>query len=222
MRACSKCGNTFSVGMKFCTSCGIQLEPTVEIKAPIPSAVRTVKNPMSKRAKIFYSITTIALVGFFLTLFIRSLPGKPHPIIEQQPSVAMPAAYAGSPIEQSAIVPKIDNGKIILPLATLLDKKILAFDYKKRNSVIPILLYITTEGKVVTAFRLCEPCNSKMFRIEGDELCCGNCETRWKLNNLEGIQGSCQKYPPDPFPSTVEGLEIRIDEAVVSGWKIRL
>ncbi|MBI1806375.1 MAG: DUF2318 domain-containing protein, partial [Ignavibacteria bacterium] len=82
--------------------------------------------------------------------------------------------------------------------------------------------FISPEGKLVTAIRICEPCNSHTFRIEGTELACGNCETRWKLNNLEGLQGSCQKYPPAPIASQVIGNEVQIDERLVKNWKTRI
>lgn len=116
----------------------------------------------------------------------------------------------------------VENGAISFSLTELREKKFVQFDYQASTGVISMLAFISPEGKLVTAIRMCEPCNAKIFRIEGDELACGNCETRWKLANLEGIQGSCQKYPPDPIPSQVVGNRVVMSEAAVLNWKMRI
>lgn len=153
---------------------------------------------------------------------MEHLPGKSNPVIERQPSVAMATMYAGQVLDQFDVTAEVQNGKILIPLSPLLEKKIVAFEYKTGTTTIPLLAFINSDGKLVTAIRLCEPCNSKTFRIEGMELACGNCETHWKLTNLEGLQGSCQKFPPDPIPSEIVDGHVQIDEAVIRNWKIRI
>lgn len=205
-------------GEKFCTQCGT-VRATASERQPSAGAPR---KPMSRRAKFTYLGVALTLAAAFGYMFIDHLPGKANPIIKQQPIIAMPSMYGGDPIEQVTINAEVRNGQIIIPLATVLDKKLVAFEYAAADLPVPLLAYINTDGSLVTAFGFCEPCNSRTYRIEGTELACGNCETKWKLNNLEGIQGSCQKYPPDPIPSEVVGTEIRINESVAKNWKIRL
>ena len=132
-------------------------------------------------------------------------------------SMSAEQTLAAEPIDAT-----VEDGTISFSLASLQQKKFVEFDYHTATGTIPLLAFISPEGKLVTAIRMCEPCNATKFRIEGDELACGNCETRWKLNNLEGIQGSCQKYPPDPIPSQVVGNRIIISESVVKNWKMRI
>jgi hypothetical protein len=177
---------------------------------------------MSKNARLVYAMGALALFWFFLYIYFTNLPGKPHPVIAKQPEVSMAATYTGRTISQQEISATVSNGKIIIPLTEVLDKRIVAFDYDAGTTIVPLLAYISNEGKLVTAIRLCEPCNSKTFRIEGNELACGNCDTHWKLDNLEGLQGNCQQHAPDPIPSQVVGQEIQIDEQVVRNWKIRM
>ena len=110
-------------------------------------------------------------------------------------------------------------------MVSLLDvknKKIGAFDYQYGNTTVPLMAFVTAEGKLVTAVRLCEPCDSKNFRIEGTTIVCAKCGTTWDLNNLEGLSGNCQKFPPDPIASTLVGNEIHISEQTVRDWKIRM
>ena len=97
-----------------------------------------------------------------------------------------------------------------------------SFAYQSATTTVPLLALISADGTVVTAVRLCEPCNSSDFTIEGNELACGKCETRWKLSNFEGLQGSCQKFPPAPIPSRVLGNYVQIDESIVANWKLRM
>ena len=177
---------------------------------------------MSSRAKSIYALIATGLFALFLYIYFVNLPGKPHPVIEKQPEVAMAAAYAAEPLEQQPIEVTVANGSITFPLPVVLDKKIVSFDYNSGTTIVPLMAFVNSDGKLVTAVRLCEPCDSKKFRIEGNLMICGVCGTQWKLNNLEGISGNCQKYPPAPIPSTVENSVVRIDENIVRNWKIRM
>jgi uncharacterized membrane protein len=116
----------------------------------------------------------------------------------------------------------VKDGKITFPLEDLRRNRMVAFSYQARTTVIPLLALISPDGKIVTAVRLCEPCNSMDFTIEGNELACSKCDTRWSLTNFEGLQGSCQKFPPAPIPSRVTGDRVEIDESIVANWKLRM
>ncbi len=220
-RFCTKCGTPLKEGGKFCAACG---SPAAEIKETVslPSSSTTVKHPMSRKAKLIYSLFALGLTSIFLFIFMNHLPGGGHPVISQQPDVSMPSLTTDNSYSPVPIDATTDGGTISFSLALLLDKRIVEFEYQTTTSTTPLLAFISPQGKLVTAIRMCEPCNAKTFRIEGDELACGNCETRWKLGNLEGIQGSCQKYPPDPIPSQVIGSRVVINEDVVKNWKMRI
>ncbi len=211
---CTVCGKQLSDGIKFCSSCGAPIELRTSTKA--------VRKPMSSKAKVAYSVILLSLVSLFLFFFIEHLPGKPDPVIEKQPDVAMATMYTDIILEQQYIEMRDENGKVIIPLNLLLEKKIVSFDYQDESQTIPLLAFINTDGKLVTCIRLCEPCNSKTFSIKGGVLACGNCETEWKQNNLEGIQGSCQKYPPLPIPSVLVGSEIQISKDILRAWRMRI
>jgi predicted amidophosphoribosyltransferase len=219
---CTNCGNLLRPDAKFCSSCGARIERISPPVVETPRAPATTKHPMSSRAKLIYSAVAIILFAAFTYTFVRHIPGGAHPVIAAQPEVAMATAYTGQTLQQQPIGVTVSGGKISFPLSALLERKIVEFEYETPTHTVPLLAYISAEGKLVTSVRMCEPCNSKTFRIEGTELCCGNCETRWNVNTLEGIQGSCQKYPPDPIPSTLVGNQVVIDEAAVKNWKLRI
>ncbi len=224
---CTTCSAEIKENARFCASCGQMVaanSPAESSRERLPSSSRAARKAMGPVSRRVYAFSTLLLLGFFGYLFVDYLPGKANPVIERQPSVAMSTMYTGQTIEQYEAVPKVEENRISIPLSLLLEKKIVAFDYRMETTTVPLLAFINSDGRLVTAIRLCEPCNSKTFRIEGTELACGNCETHWKLSNLEGVQGSCQKYPPSPIPSVVDGKDgqVVIDKAAIRNWKIRI
>lgn len=224
-RVCLSCRFPLDDRFKFCPSCGTptSVEPAWSGDTLHKNTAGTIgRKRMTTRSRALYGILASGLFGFFAYLFVEYLPGRPDPVIEKQPEVEMASMYNGVNLSQQQVNARVENGKIVISLPDLLQKKIVSFDYAGLNTTVPLLAFISNDGKLVTCFRMCEPCNSKMFRIEGSELACGNCETHWKLNNLEGTHGSCQKYPPAPIPSAVVGNEIQIEENVVRNWKMRI
>lgn len=177
---------------------------------------------MTSRAKLIYGSIGAVLLALFFFVFATHISDQPNPVIEKQQTVAMYSMYAGQQWKQYPATARVEHNKILIPLSLLLEKKIVEFDYNGPATVVPLIAYISNEGKLVTAIRFCEPCNSKAFEIEGKELVCGNCGTRWSLNNLKGLSGNCQKYPPAPIPSEIVGDEIQIDEQYALNWKSRL
>ena len=171
---------------------------------------------------MLYTLFALSLFALFTFIFKNHLPGGAHPVIELQPEIAMATMYTDQVLKPFPVVADVEDGKVVFSLSLLQEKKIIQFDYQTPTGSLPLLAFISSNGKMVTAVRICEPCNSHNFRIEGNELACGNCETRWKLDNLEGIQGSCQKYPPDPIPSTIAGNRVQIEENVLKQWKMRI
>jgi hypothetical protein len=225
VRFCSSCGSALKEGTQFCSSCGKPVRSGAPESVPIrPSVVASppAKREMTRRARIVYAGLTLLLFSLLLFMFVRHLPGGAHPVIAAQPEVEMGSNKPDQVLKPEPIVVEVEDGKISFPLALVLEKRMVGFEYRHAGETLPLIAYITGDGKLVTAVAICEPCNSHTFRIEGSELACGNCETRWKLNNLEGIQGSCQKYPPAPVPSVVVGRNVQIDERLLQNWKLRI
>ncbi|MGE5577472.1 MAG: Fe-S-containing protein, partial [Syntrophothermus sp.] len=75
---------------------------------------------------------------------------------------------------------------------------------------------------VVTAIRLCEPCSSTSFHIEGSNLVCNTCGTVWSLENLQGLSGGCQKYPPEAMTTSRDGGDAIMSVDEVAAWEPRV
>jgi len=168
------------------------------------------------------TVIVILLAVFFGYQFVDNLPGGAHPVIAGQPTVGASSIPEGGHYDMASVEATVSGDNLLVPLSVVENRKIVAFDFKEGLSTVPLLAFISSEGKIVTSFRMCEPCNSRKYSIDGDRLSCGNCETQWSLRNLDGLQGNCQKFPPDPIPSTIRDGMVVISLDRVRAWKTRL
>lgn len=222
---CTYCGTQLKENARFCTNCGVEIDDSKpEQKSKfISKRQKVIGNDKSKsqnKGLVYFIILTIVVLG--VVAFYDSLPSSINPVIENQPVVTASFKYTNLPERMNPIKSEVRDGKIIVSLDHLKEKKFLKFSYSKGSLSVPLLAYISEEGKVITAVSMCEPCNSESFHIRGDQLVCNSCGTTWELGNLNGISGSCQKFPPDPLPSTIVGNEIQINESIVANWQRRI
>jgi len=136
--------------------------------------------------------------------------------------VAQKVNYSGQNIRMTTVDAVAGSGSIEIPADIVKDKKIVYFEYNKDGKKVPLMAYITPSGKLVTAISMCEPCRSTKFHIEGDEMVCNACGTRWTLEKLQGVSGGCLAYPPDVVAHTLEGGKVKIQDAIVLAWKPRV
>ncbi len=224
---CIQCGTELKSDASFCPHCGSKVAAATPLstanKNLLPSAASVSgKREMSGTAKGVYVSIAILLIAAMGIVFVKNLPGGEHPVISNQPTVSQATTYDGAKLTMTPIFAKTENGFIIIALSDVLEKKMVAFTYEGKTTRVDMMAYINPEGKLVTSIAICEPCNSKSFHTESRELVCDNCGTRWNFSTLEGVSGSCQKYPPDPIPSQIVGNEVRISERLVENWKLRI
>lgn len=220
---CPQCGEKVNGKIKFCPSCGhnIYNGPTGTHNANNSKRERVLNQKNSRNKKGIITASVIVLFVSAIIFYINAKPSKEEAVIKQQPKITHAVNYPLTRFDHFYSIAFARDGKIILPLDVVKEKKFVKFDYQETNSSIPLLAYLTEDGKVVTAISLCEPCDSKDFHIQGSNLICNSCGTTWDLNNLDAISGSCGRYPPDPVPSKVVGNEIQIDEYAVTSWTRR-
>ncbi len=232
---CPNCGSKVKQEADFCSNCGYKVSELRRVdKTRVSSPVVERSVFQSKREKILAKreagftskLTKFGIVGgsvaILVIMLIKSLPSKSNPIIENQPVVTSGINYGDATLGMYDIKAQVRDGKIIIPLDIVIEKRLVGFKYEKGYFKVPLLAYISPDGRIVTAISMCEPCNSERFHIENEDMVCNACGTRWELKNLFGVSGACQEYPPDPVPSIVVGNEIQIDEKIVANWKRRI
>jgi len=217
---CNNCGSKLIDNPKFCQNCGNNVNSEESELAKQNKRQKVI----ASKQKSFNSVNIILLVGLIgvIAIYFFTIESKENKIIKEQPIVVQEIDYPSSPTNMVNISSRVENGKIIIPLDEVKEGKFVSFSYRGKNGSVPLLAYLSEEGRVITAISMCEPCNSTTFHIKGNELVCNSCGTTWEVDNLEAISGSCGKYPPDPIPSVVVENEIQISEQNVTNWRRRI
>lgn len=164
-----------------------------------------------------WQLTVVGLLGIAIITGVYLTFIRPN----QMAKGPNPAGTAYTYITMTDIpTPQASNGVITLSLKEIRDKKLVWFTYGP--SQIAVLAYISPSGQVVTAVSVCEPCRSVRFHIEGNEIVCNACGSRWTLEDLRGISGGCLDYPPDRLANQVQGDQVLIKEQDVLDWVPRV
>lgn len=220
---CSQCGKSVPQGADFCTNCGTPLTGKKPARKDLQDKREKIigqTTPSKKRwAKRLVIAGIIAAAAGWISI---NMPDTGNATINAQPTIAEPAKYPPAGQQMFDTPSRTEKGKIIVPLDLVKEREFIAFNYQAPNNVVPLLAYVSGEGKIVTAISMCEPCNSQRFHIQEENIVCNSCGTTWKIDNLEPVSGSCSKYPPDAVPNIVVGNEIQIDEQVVARWQRRI
>lgn len=143
-------------------------------------------------------------------------------------------SYDGGRVEMSLLTAgQTEGDTITLSVTEVKDRKLGGVVYSRSTPMpagfapvdgdgLPLLAYMAPSGKLVVATSLCEPCRSWDFHIDGGDLVCNACFTRWDLNTLAGVRGGCLDYPPEELAVTVEGDLIHIPRADLEAWVPRI
>lgn len=177
-----------------------------------------------KKKILTWKIIVIMLVA--IALPVSWLIFKESPQAESSRMTATQVTERASYVDRSIPMAKVDvavqKGAVEVPLGLVKMNRLVSFEYQRPDGQIPLLAYITPSGKLVAAVSVCEPCRSTKFHIEGHEMVCNSCFTRWDLETLKGISGGCLKYPPDTLPHEIQEGKIMIKELDIKNWKPRV
>ncbi|MDA8235243.1 MAG: Fe-S-containing protein [Clostridia bacterium] len=179
-----------------------------------------------KRKKLILGITAvITVVSIAIFAWINS--GQYDSVDTGNYNVGYEPNYEGKKIEMKEIKLILENGKAKIPIEEVKKNSIVRLKYNGDGKKIfygdlnylPILAYVSPSGRVVVVDGICQPCYSTRFYIEGKELVCMACGTRWRLSDLYGNMGGCVNYPPEFLQYNAEGEYLVIDEAKLKNWK---
>lgn len=213
-RQCPRCGSGVKEGVTFCTHCGSALSSVEQVEQ------RPKKGTQLRTKLIVIGLTLVVLAAGF-SAYVSVLFREFHPVIAQQPSVVVPIEYGVTQkIPSQRITARMDQGFITIPVQRVIDQKLVRFFDPEGIQTIPMIAYITPEGKLVTAMSKSENCQSEDFYLEGHNIHCASCPSYWNMSSLEAY-ACCQRFYPDPIPSSIVGNDVRIDARLVRNWRPR-
>jgi len=214
MIVCQQCGSELDQDMRFCPTCGSSAHRRQQTDQNIDkSSSLRVKRWVTRGV-----VAAVVVIG--VAVFLNQLLRTYHPVIEAQPVVAMSTMYRDDRTPSTLIEASMEDGSIAIPLKVVQEKKLVRFFDPEKKQDIPMIAYVTPQGKLVTAMSKSEQCGSTDFYLSGNDIHCA-CGSYWNMASMEAY-ACCQKFYPDPFPSRIVGEEVRIDPAVIRNWKSRL
>ena len=212
-KQCSLCGSEVEQNAKFCPHCGSNLAASQAIP---PAGGHSQSYRFRWVARL--GIAAVLVVG--VLSFYRDAFRAYHPVIEKQPDVLQIKSYGTEKIPSTLVQAKVEGPFMIISLKEVAEKRVVRFFDPENQQTVPILAYVTPAGRLVTAMSLSENCRSTDFYLEGENIHCANCPSYWNASSLEAY-ACCQKFYPDPIPSTVLGDEVRIEASTVRKWQAR-
>jgi uncharacterized protein len=216
---CQSCGTLIEGPNNFCPHCGASVTKFDEsLHLQSSSDKKTSSKIYFWGVRIGILLVFLAGIGYFFATIERNY----HPVIGEQPSIGSAALSSTAKIvsyKTTAVIDDTDD--IVVPIKILMDYRIIRFADPEGKQKVPILAYLTPSGKVVTAMSLSETCRSDDFYLEGENIHCANCPSYWNMESMEAY-ACCQKYYPDPIPSTIIGDNLVVKKSVVQNWRVRL
>ena len=184
-------------------------------------------NPQKSNSKTFILVGILVLAIVAVGAYVAA--GK-----SGSPAGEVNVGAANYPAQQAvdfaSTAADTGSGDIVLNLNDIKTKKATTFSVPGINftlangkafSSLPLLAYVSPKGNITVATSLCEPCSGTTFHIEGDQLVCNSCGTRWTLDGLQGVSGGCTKYPPESVKYTVQSDKLIIKKVDIQNFKPR-
>jgi hypothetical protein len=179
-----------------------------------------------KKVSIIGAVVVVVALGAFLGIWFGTRAPEAGGQVVQQNG----ADYSGGKVAMTVLDDAtVAGGNLQIPIADVTAKKIVGVLYNRttpmpdgyndiKGNALPLLAYVAPSGRLVVASSLCEPCHSYEFHIEGTDLVCNSCGTRWDLNTLEGKSGGCLSYPPNELKATVAGGTLSVPTGQLESW----
>ncbi len=210
-RQCTVCGTPAVESERVCRQCGA---PVAQNEESVPASGAA---PVGSRMWILRAVV-VAAAAAGLWAFYSDAFRSYHPVIAAQPEIG--SVSASGRINSTLVVARKEGPFIIISATELRQRRIVRFFDPESVQALPVIAYLTPAGRVVTAMSISENCRSRDFYLEGENIHCASCPSYWNALSLEAY-ACCQKYYPDPIPSTILGDEVRIEASAIRLWQTR-
>lgn len=168
---------------------------------------------------LFISFIVILFIYGFYS-FYKTMFRDFHPVILNQPKIEFTEMPTSGEIKSTYINAIQNEDYLSFDVNDLLKYSLVKFNDPKNIISVPLISYLTSDGKIVTAISFSENCKSNDFYLNGKNIHCANCPSYWNKESLEAY-ACCANYYPQPINSKIFGNEVRIYYEVLEAWKPR-
>ena len=173
-----------------------------------------------KNYTLIYVLVAVFVVVGALSINFMAGGGEKTVADANAYNVGAPVDYQ-NPVEMTDITNTVADGKVAINLDEVKKAGIIFTEYNQGGKQLKLTAWVSPSGNVTAAVSMCEPCRGDRFHIEGKEIVCNVCGTRWTLEDLQGVSGGCLTYPPDKVKYEVKDGKILMDEAQIQAWQPR-
>jgi len=173
------------------------------------------------KLKMVPLLAVLAVVLMASPFLIKSLiEGQWNPRVPGNRT--MEPGFPKESIHMTEYLAPVRDGFVEVPLQLVAEKKLISFYYSKNGEAVPLLAYSTPAGNFGTVVGFSRPCRSEQFHLEGNDIVCELCLTRWDLQTLKGVSGDCLDHPLDKVMHTVRDGKLMISETGIQEWNLRM
>lgn len=111
-----------------------------------------------------------------------------------------------------------DGDVVTVPLAAIEEAANGEFSVTLEDRLLGFVAYLL-DGELFVRAAACPPCDSELYSLDGEELICEACATRFDARTGEGIDGACIDYPKAGVAYEVSGGLVSMTTAdLVTAW----
>jgi hypothetical protein len=219
-QCCTQCGKPVKQNSRFCPQCGALVQEIyVSGASKTENRKPETRNHTGMNKKVIIGLFA-AVIGILLLLVFQFITYEEHSVIAQQPVISEPVNYSGEPLGMTEVDATQRDGYFVIFLDDVKNNNFVRTWYDAATARLPVVAYISSKGRLVTAIGITEPCGESNYTIIDNHIHCSTCTGEWDLNSMQAF-GSCPKYFPYPIPSTVSGSEVLIATADLDNWRRR-
>ena len=116
-----------------------------------------------------------------------------------------------SPVWLDSAAIELADNTLSISTSEVDSAKMLHFAFNSgQNDTMNFMAY-NFNGNTYVRANVCPPCRSTGFSLDGDNLVCNNCGTRFKAGTGDGVSGACRNYPKAEITYTISDGYLHLD-----------
>lgn len=109
-------------------------------------------------------------------------------------SAAESGGNSGDVVRATWIQAEIDGDSVSLPVQDIDAAELIHFKVAGETGNMVFMAY-RVDGQLHLRAAICPPCRSVGFSLDGNNLVCDSCGTRFEATSGAGVSGACKGYP---------------------------
>ncbi len=148
-----------------------------------------------------------------------SAPSPAVSVAAEEPKAEPEPAGTAGPVVGVSLDAVLNGDSVTIPVVAIEDVRNAEFSFELGGRRLDFLAYVL-DGELFVRAAACPPCNSTTFALDGYELICDACDTRFDGWTGAGLDGACVDYPKAAVAYEFNGDLVAMTVAdLVASWE---